>query len=186
MSRWKSSCSPSRRSSIHRPRMSFALALADRRVALVAAPAAAAPAALEVAFVGCCPNGRDDAAASEAVARLGLQPAPGWFDQPVPVDGWHAFLSLFGADPGDPPSEADSLPGAAFWLPDAVADFFAAGGRRAWIVRVPPAQGEDAYVPPGQDVPGVGAPARGVVAACAGPPVGLMILPNLERLYAIP
>ena len=68
------------------------------------------------------------------------------------------------------------------WLPQAVADFFAAGGRRAWIIRTAANADLSAYVPNDAAIPGFGAAPRGIVAAATIPAAGLVVLPDLERL----
>ncbi len=161
------------------------LALADRRVSLAdALPLPSASPVLEVAFIGCCPTGQLDARAQRAVSELGFAPTTDGFDQPVPIDDWGTFRALFGATPV-PPS-ADPLPGQSMWLPQAVADFFAAGGRRAWIVRTAATADLSAYVPYDAPVPGFGAATRGIIAAATIPTVGLVVLPDLERIAAVP
>jgi hypothetical protein len=161
------------------------LALADRRISL--ADASALPPAspvFEVAFVGCCPAGQLDARAQRAVIELGFTPTTDGFDQPVPIDDWGTFRALFGATPV--PASHDPLPGESMWLPQAVADFFAAGGRRAWVIRTAANADLSAYVPDDAPVPGFGAAPRGIVAAATIPTVGLVVLPDLERLAAVP
>jgi hypothetical protein len=161
------------------------LALADHRISLAdALPLPPAAPVLEVAFVGCCPSGALDARAQRAVSELGFAPNADGFNQPVPIDDWGTFRALYGATPV-PPS-IDPLPGQSIWLPQAVADFFAAGGRRAWIIRIAPTADLTAYVPDDAPVPGFGPPARGIVAAAAIPSAGLVVLPDLERLAAVP
>lgn len=175
-----------------------ALKFPGGRVQFAATPTAAASPAFEVAFVGHCHRGRSQLDRDEAVAALGFNPAAdstgkdeedgGWyFDKPVPVDSWDQFLDTFGPLAGDHALSLDALPGQRLWLPGAVADFFAAGGKRAWIVRVPLRDNapEDAHVPPAIAIPGLG-PARGLAAACAIPTLGLVVFPDLERMFAIP
>ena len=161
------------------------LALADRRISLAdALPLPPAAAALEVVFVGCCPMGRLDARAQRAVSELGFTPTAEGFDQPVRIDDWGTFRALFGAAPV--PATGDPLPGQSMWLPQAVADFFAAGGRRAWIIRTAANADLSAYVPDDAAIPGFGAAPRGIVAAATIPAAGLVVLPDLERLAAVP
>lgn len=79
------------------------------------------------AFVGVVPN--------DAVPRGGGRPAPA--GRPVQVRSWDEFATRF-ADFGPPPSRWTAEDAAAHrYLQLAVRGFFANGGRRAWVLRVP-------------------------------------------------
>lgn len=74
------------------------------------------------------------------------------------------------------------LAGDSAWLPQAVDDFFANGGERLWLVRVPEEAGAQGFFSPFatqlQDV----ASLRGIACLLAISSIGLIALPDLERL----
>ncbi len=141
----------------------------DRRISLSdLQPVATAP-ALEAVFVGAAFANAQPAAAVEARAAataLGFGNDPAMTGRPLAFASAAAFLAAF---PGD-----DS------WLSLAVQDYFAAGGQRAWVVRVEfdPTRPFDAYVSPPAIAPSL--PKTGVNIALQVPSAGLLVLPDLE------
>jgi hypothetical protein len=146
----------------------------DHRIRLLAQPVAAASAPeLEAVFVGqaaATPAFSSATAALAAAAALGFVPAAG--------DTTLNNLPLAFTDVG---SFVAAFPGDDSWLARAVRDYFAAGGLRAWVVRVDmdPAAPLDAYA---SASPAILAPEpqNGVAIAAQIPDAGLLVLPDLE------
>jgi hypothetical protein len=137
-------------------------------------PVAAAP-ALEAVLVGAtAAEAQPDAAAEAraAAAQLGFGEAqdPSLVGRPLAFSTVAAFAEAFPGDDG--------------WLARAVKDFFNAGGRLAWVVRVAvdPARPLDAYVTRALPLPADGLVAAGVEIAMQVPSAGLLLLPDLEYL----
>lgn len=151
-----------------------ALVSPDHRIRLLVQPADAAIAPeLEVVFVGQAaetPAIDSAGAALAAAAALGFAPAAG--------DTTLNNLPLAFTDIG---SFAAAFPGDDSWLARAVRDYFAAGGLRAWVVRVAAnsAAPLDAYVSPGPSIL-ASEPQNGVAIAAQIPAAGLLVLPDLE------
>jgi len=155
-----------------------ALISPDHRIGLIAKAATApAPPELETVFVGEAAVGANFAAATAplaAAAALGFVPAPG----DVSLNG----LPLAFTDAG---SFAQVFPGDDSWLARAVNDFFAAGGLKAWVVRVvvdPTAPLAAPIAAPTKSVllalqPG---PQSGLAIAAQVPSAGLVAFPDLE------
>ena len=143
----------------------------DHRISLSdQQPVATAP-ALEAVFVGAAFADARPAAAVEARAAataLGFGNDPAMTGRPLAFASAAAFL--------------DAFPGDDSWLSLAVQDYFAAGGQRAWVVRVEgdPGQPLDAYV---SRAPAAAAslPETGVDIALQVPTAGLLVLPDLEH-----
>jgi hypothetical protein len=142
----------------------------DRRISLSEQQPVAPPPTLEAVFVGAAFADAQPTAAVEARAAataLGFGNDPAMTGRPLAFASAAAFLMAF---PGD-----DS------WLSLAVQDYFAAGGQRAWVVRVEvdPADPLAAYV---SQAPAVAAslPETGVDIALQVPSAGLVVLPDLE------
>jgi hypothetical protein len=146
------------------------LASPDRRISLSDhQPVAAAP-ALEAVFVGAAFANAQPAMAVEARAAataLGFGGDPAMTGRPLAFASAAAFLAAF--------------PGDNSWLSLAVQNYFAAGGKRAWVVRVEvdPAKPLDVYV---SQTPAAAAslPETGVDIALQVPSAGLLVLPDLE------
>jgi hypothetical protein len=147
----------------------------DRRVCLTVQSSVAATPELEAVFVGGAASAPDPTAAADALvaaAQLGFVPASGdnsLNDLPLAFSSAASFAAAFPGDDG--------------WLARAVADYFAAGGLRAWVVRtvVDSAAPLDAFLLASPPV-AANAPPTGVQVALQIPSVGLLILPHLEYL----
>src|SRR5665213_1645798 len=146
----------------------------DHRIRLLAQPVAAANAPeLEAVFVGAAAatTAFDSAStALAAAAALGFSPAAG--------DTTLNNLPLAFADIG---SFVAAFPGDDSWLARAVRDYFAAGGLRAWVVRVDmdPAAPLDAYASASPAILAT-EPQNGIAIAAQIPTAGLLVLPDLE------
>jgi hypothetical protein len=128
---------------------------------------------LEAVFVGLSAAG-DSTAAGEAIAaaaQLGYGAAddPALTGRPLAFSSAAAFAAVFPAD--------DS------WLAHAVADYFNAGGKRGWVVRIDadPATLVNALLSASPQVDGV-LPTSGAGIAMQVPTAGLLVLPDLEQL----
>jgi hypothetical protein len=146
----------------------------DHRIRLLARPADAAVAPeLEAVFVG---QAAATAAFGSAAAALAAAAALGFV--PAADDTTLNNLPLAFTDIG---SFVAAFPGDDSWLARAVRDYFAAGGRRAWVVRVvtDPAAPLDAYA---STRPAILAtvPQNGIAIAAQIPDAGLLVLPDLE------
>lgn len=173
--------------------------LMGRRVGLDPRPQQARPPALEVAFVGHAPGGvrpeRLRRTAREAMRRAG------WADEsspelaerwaslahlPIPIQSAAEFDDIFPEARQTQTRHRSVLAGERAWLPRAVDDFFANGGERAWIVRVPEDEGEGGFLPKVYtrlyDVTTL----RGLSAALVVPQIGVIALPDLERIRIPP
>lgn len=147
----------------------------DYRITLLDRQPPAAPSELEAVFVGgAAAQARPEAAveARQAAAQLGFGRADdeslGW--RPLAFSNAAAFSAAFPGDDG--------------WLFRAVRDYFNAGGRRAWVVRidVDDAQPLDAYFRHRPIASQVQQPAGGIDIAMQVPDAGLLVLPDLEHL----
>ncbi len=146
----------------------------DRRVCLATQSNVVTTPALEAVFVGAAAAAPAYAAAATALAaaaQLGFVPAPG--------DTSLTLLPLAFSGAAD---FAAAFPGDDSWLARAVTDYFNAGGRRAWVVRIDdPAPSLDAYLPPNPPIVAE-VPPGAVTIALQVPSAGLLVLPELERL----
>lgn len=162
---------------------------------------------LVAAMVGHCPGKhrarelRSQQRMTEAIRRAGFadkllalwhlldadpEAEPALYDVPVPVQSFAEFQVLFPEAATEETGHQTPLGGSRAWLPAAVADFFAAGGRLLWVVCVPeqedPARSRDRFLPdrppPLESPPGL----RGVEVVLALDEVGMLGLPDLERL----
>jgi hypothetical protein len=150
-----------------------ALVSPDHRVRLLG-EARVAPAALELeaVFVGEAAASAAFGAAASALAgaaALGFLPAEG----DTSLNG----LPLAFSDIG---SFVAAFPGDDSWLARAVRDYFAAGGLRAWVVRVDDRASLDAYVGAGPPVLAT-QPLNAIAIAAQAPSAGLLVLPDLEQ-----
>jgi hypothetical protein len=151
-----------------------ALVSPDHRIRLLR-EGRVAPAAreLEAVFVGeaaASPAFGAAASAVAAAAALGFSPTLG----DTSLNG----LPLAFTDIG---SFVAAFPGDDSWLARAVRDYFAAGGRRAWVVRIGDrAAPLDAYFGAGPPVLAA-EPQNAVSIAAQVPSAGLLVLPDLEQ-----
>jgi len=159
-----------------------ALVSPDHRIRLLA-QARVAPIApeLEAAFVGQAaanPAFGAAQAALNAAAALGFSPATG----DTSLNG----LPLAFTDVG---SFVAAFPDDDSWLARAVSDYFAAGGLRAWVVRVDAGPLPDGAVDAGRLLDAIvsanppvraAEPHTGVEIAAQVPSAGLLVLPDLE------
>lgn len=101
---------------------------------------------------------------------------------PIPLHSVGEFDDIFPDARTTATRYRSRLAGSRAWLPQAVSDFFANGGERLWLVRVGEADGQRGFLPPSLIQPQDLTTLRGVALALAVPEVGLVALPDLERL----
>ncbi len=76
--------------------------------------------------------------------------------------------------------------GAKAWLPQAVSDYFANGGDRLWLIKIPESEGQAGFLPkPGTVLHDVET-LNGLAVTLALNNVGLVAFPDLERLQLKP
>lgn len=117
---------------------------------------------------------RVDALSSEAASEL--------YHLPLPLRSLAEFEDIF-PDARIAGSQYRSrLAGDQAWLPQAVEDFFANGGEKLWLVRVPEAEGMRGFLPefrtPLYDTENL----YGLATILVLNSVGLIALPDLERI----
>ncbi|MEJ2509747.1 MAG: hypothetical protein P8009_09770 [Gammaproteobacteria bacterium] len=177
------------------------------RIVLTPRPARARTPALEVAMLGHCPGRvrpeRIGCQAREDLHRLGYRDIPlcgsdgevptaagaDWiWHRPLPLRSAAEFDDIFPDALNEPTCYHSRLAGARAWLPRAVADFFTAGGEKLWIVPVPDIEpdrsgnGGTDFLPRPDARLADPEQLRGLDAALAIPEIGLVTLPDLERL----
>jgi hypothetical protein len=146
-----------------------ALVSPDRRVELATRLPQAVGPQLEAVFLGATaasPNLGAATAPLAAAAQLGF----------APVEG-DTSLTLLPLAFADAASFAAVFPADDTWLARAVRDYFAAGGLRAWVVRVE----ADVAAPLDAYLAAARAPS-GIDVAAQIPSAGLLLLPDLEFL----
>jgi len=104
------------------------------------------------------------------------------FHVPVPLHSSAEFDDLY---PGA--REVDSgyqstLAGGLAWLPQCVDDFFANGGQKLWVIRVPESDGEAAFLPPSVSNLHEPESLQGIAVPLILEDVGVIAMPDLERL----
>ncbi len=151
------------------------LIMPDRRVRLSVPSSVVTAPELEAVFVGAAAAATDPGAAATALAAA----AQLGFPQPDGDDSLNDLPLAF-ANAAD---FAAAFPGDDGWLARAVADYFAAGGLRAWVVRttIDPVAPLDTFALSGPLVV-AGAGFSGVQVALQIPSAGLLVLPALEYL----
>ncbi|MBL8844024.1 MAG: hypothetical protein JNL90_21045 [Planctomycetes bacterium] len=170
--------------------------LLRRRIGIEPAAAAVRRPSFEVAFLGHAPGEAVVAAltpfARARLVEIGL-PVPRHrdelFHRPLALRSPDEFHALFPAARTTPTRYASRLAGATAWLPRAVEDFFRAGGSHLHAIVVPEADPTGLalsaadFLPPANGVE-LARPEswRGLAALLHLPQVGLVALPDLERL----
>jgi len=125
-------------------------------------------------------------AADLLLDRLLWSRSRGLFHLPLPLQSAAEFRDLF------PDAETTStryrsvLAGSNAWLPQTVADFFANGGDKLWVIRIPEDQGQDGFLPLPDTELFDTERLRGLALALVVQGVGVLALPDLERLQVPP
>ncbi len=175
------------------------------RVALDPQPQRQQRVALEVVILGHCPGGVDveylfsspqmvagieglGYADSLEVLRQSPLPRQPFYGVPLPVRSLSQFQSLFPAVQRVGKERYISrLAGDQVWLPSAVEDFFmdssnAVNRKLLWVISVDETQGQQAFLPAERDDFLDLSNSSAFTRALAIPRVGLLIMPDLERL----
>jgi hypothetical protein len=101
---------------------------------------------------------------------------------PIPLRGAAELHDLFPEALEVETAYQSLLAGKRAWLPQAVEDFFANGGERLWLVRIPEGEGQPGFLPaPGTRLSDART-LRGIAVVLVLTEVGVMALPDLERL----
>lgn len=167
------------------------------RIKLNPRPARQTIAALEVAMLGHCPGrariGRllalPDALEEMRLSGFGTRvdalssgADTDLYHLPVPFRSSAEFEDIFPDTFSTSTQYASKIAGEQAWLPLAVEDFFANGGEKLWVVRVPEEEGDRGFLPvfdaPLYDTESL----RGLAAVLVLNNVGLVALPDLERI----
>lgn len=101
---------------------------------------------------------------------------------PVPLQSSAEFHDIF-PDTQELGTEYTSiLAGDRAWLPQAVEDFFANGGEKLWVVRIPESENQAGFLPTPETVLHDVRTLHGLATVLILPEVGLVSFPDLERL----
>ncbi len=181
--------------------------LAGARIALTPRPLQRRDAALETALLGHCPGrvrlerllvlnaALDDLRAAgfgTTVDALlaGQMPrggpltaqVAGLYHLPLSLRSSAEFHDIF-PDAATAPCEYESLlAGNRAWLAQAVDDFFANGGEKLWVVRIPEGEAQAGFLPAENTVLHDVDTLRGLAAVLVIPALAVVALPDLERL----
>lgn len=185
--------------------------LAGARIALTPRPVRRRDAALEVAVLGHCPGrvrlerlrvltapledmrGAGFGLAADALAR-GEMPGGAalstelqeLYHLPLPLRSSAEFHDIF-PDAATAPCQYESLlAGNRAWLAQAVDDFFANGGEKLWVVRIPESEGQAGFLPAANTVLHDIGTLRGLAAVLVIPALAVIAMPDLERLQVPP
>ncbi len=167
------------------------------RIALTPRPLRRREAALEVALLGHCP-GRARLSRLLAMPRtldnmraVGFGPAvdaltrgteSDLYQLPIPMNSSAEFRDIFPDAHNQSTLYASVLAGDRAWLAQAVDDFFANGGEKLWIVRVPQAAGQDGFLPASRTVLHDIDTLQGLASLLVIRSVAVVGFPDLERL----
>lgn len=174
---------------------------AGARIALTPRPVERRIAALEAAMLGHCPGRVRLERLLQLPAALADMRAVGYglavdallaghpselYHLPIPLQSSAEFHDIF-PDALDANTEYVSLlAGKQAWLGLAVDDFFANGGEKLWVVRIPEAAGQAGFLPAANtelhDIDSL----QGLATVLVIPALGLVSFPDLERLQVPP
>jgi hypothetical protein len=167
-----------------------------KRISLNSRPARQAAVVFEVAMLGHCPGrvrierllALPDVVASIRAQGFGdrldelLAVNDDLYHLPIPLHSYAEFDDIFPDAKTTITQYRSRLAGSTAWLAWAVEDFFANGGEKVWIITVPETEGVQGFLPdlntPLYDVENL----RGISVALVLNQVGLVALPDLERL----
>ena len=171
--------------------------LVGSRVALTPRPVRRRDAALEAAMLGHCP-GRVRLerllALPDALAEMranGFGPRVDAILQgrdadlhhlPIPLYATAEFSDIFPDAHRQETQYESLLAGKKAWLAQAVEDYFANGGEKLWIVRIPQSQSHAGFIPAGGGALHDVASLQGLATVLVIPTVGVVAFPDLERL----
>ena len=167
-----------------------------RRIQINPQPALAQSVMLEVAMMGHCPGTVDfaeflalrktlsdirDAGFAERLEAL-IAAQENLDHLPIPLRSATEFDAIFPEARSKATHYKSKLAGAYAWLAQCVDDFFANGGLKLWIIPVDESEGFRGFLPhwdtPLYDTVNL----RGIATALSLPQVGIIVLPDLERI----
>jgi len=125
-------------------------------------------------------------AADLLLDRLIWSRSRGLFQLPLPLQSGAEFRDLFPDAASAATRYRSVLAGATAWLPQAVTDFFANGGDKLWVIRIPEDQGQDGFLPLPDTELFDTERLRGLALALVVQGVGVLAMPDLERLQVPP
>jgi hypothetical protein len=108
------------------------------------------------------------------------------FHLPIPLSSSAEFHDIFPDAATASTGYRSTLAGATAWLPRCVNDFFTNGGSRLWVVIVPEDEHQQAFYPSPDTVLHDPATLRGFTSLLVIPEIGLITMPDLERLQIPP
>jgi len=177
--------------------------LSGARIALTPRPVRRREAALEAAMLGHCPGRvrldrlRALGGALEEMRGAGyggavdtllqeetpsLERLGGLFHLPLPLRSSAEFHDIFPDAATEAANYVSLLAGRRAWLAQSVDDFFANGGEKLWVVRIPEEEKQGGFLPaPGTRLHETET-LRGLATVLVIPSVGLVAMPDLERL----
>jgi hypothetical protein len=171
--------------------------LVGSRIALTPRPVRRREAALEAAMLGHCPGRVRPARLTAMPATLDDMRSAGFgpaveavlqdrdtdlYHLPIPLHSNAEFTDIF-PDAGQAAvGYASVLAGDKAWLAQAVEDFFANGGEKLWVVRVPEAEAQEGFLPVESTVLHDNSTLRGLAAVLVIPSLAVVAFPDLERL----
>lgn len=104
------------------------------------------------------------------------------FHLPIPLTSSAEFHDIFPDAANTGTRYRSTLAGSNAWLPRCVDDFFTNGGSRLWVVVVPEEENQAGFLPGPDTVLHNPATLRGFTSLLVIPEIGLITLPDLERL----
>lgn len=121
--------------------------------------------------------------ASTRPGAASLSPAlAGLFHLPIPLRASAEFHDIFPDSAAEPTLYRSRLAGGRAWLAQAVDDFFANGGEKLWVVRIPEQEAQAGFLPVADAPLHDTARLRGMATVLAIPSVAVVGLPDLERV----
>lgn len=167
--------------------------LLGARIALTPRPLKRRVAALEVGLLGHCPGRvrveRLTEAAREAMRAIGYGEAVDALNEgsdlshlPIPLHASAEFHDIFPDAASAATTYKSQLAGASAWSAQAVDDFFANGGEKLWLVRVPERDGQAGFLPGADTQLHDVRTLRGLACLLLIPTLAVVMAPDLERL----
>lgn len=105
---------------------------------------------------------------------------------PIPLHSIAEFNDIFPDAHREKTQYRSLIAGNQAWLPQAVSDFFANGGDKLWIIKIPESEGQQGFLPRPGTVLHDSETLFGLALTLVLNNVGLLALPDLERLQLSP
>lgn len=110
----------------------------------------------------------------------------GLYHLPLPLRSSAEFHDIFPDAATEPCRYESLLAGNRAWLAQAVDDFFANGGDKLWIVRIPEGEAQAGFLPAANTVLHDADTLRGLATVLVNPALAVVAMPDLERLQIPP